>query len=219
MRTDAKDHNILDFEDDMAGASINSIYDFNIIFWLISMLCFTLYGAFLPFNYIAAGFFTEIYFVGMDRFEAQHKAGIYMSIPFFISGFLIPVFGIIIDKYGKRAYLAMAASICGFISFTFFYFAPPIISLILLGCTYSIFASIIWPSISIVVKKNNVGLAYGVTTAIQNFGLVIFPMIVASIFSSTKNYYSTLTFFIFMMIISIVLSMMLIGENYKMGSI
>ena len=218
FRTDENDRNIVEFEDDLAGASISSFYEFNTIFWLLTILCFTLYGAFLPFNYIAAGFFTETYFVGIDKHEAQHLAGIYMSIPFFISAFLIPIFGILIDKYGQRAYLAMGASICGLISFIFFYFASPIVSLILLGCTYSLFASIIWPSISLVVKKSVVGFAYGVTTAIQNFGLVIFPMIVASIYSSTNDYYSTLGFFIFMMILSILISIFLIGENNKMRS-
>jgi MFS family permease len=202
----------------MAGASFSFIYEFNTIFWLISILCFTLYGAFLPFNYIAAGFFTETYFVGMDKHEAQHLAGLYMSIPFFISAFSIPIYGIMIDKFGQRANLALASSICGLISFLLFYFTPPVFALILLGCTYSLFASIIWPSVSLVVKNSVVGLAYGVTTALQNFGLVIFPMIVASIYSNTNNYYSTLGFFIFMMIISIVFSILLMGDNNKMGS-
>lgn len=207
----------MNFENDMAGTSFNSIYEFNTLFWLITIICFTLYGAFLPFNYIAAGFFTETYFVGMDTHEAQHLAGLYMSIPFFISAFSIPIYGIIIDKYGQRANLALASSICGLFSFILFFFTPPIYALILLGCTYSLFASIIWPSVSLVVKESVVGLAYGVTTAIQNFGLVIFPMIVASIYSNTNNYYSTLSFFIFMMVVSIVFSIVLMSENNKIG--
>ncbi len=215
-RVDNKANEHSEYDDEMAGTSINSIYEFNILLWLITILCFTLYGGFLPFNYIASGFFTETYFVGMNKFEAQHLAGIYMSLPFLISAFLIPVFGILIDRYGQRAYLALASSICGLLSFTMFYFASPIAALLLLGCTYSLFASIIWPSVSLVVKKSVVGLAFGVATAIQNFGLVIFPMIVASIYTNTKNYYSTISFFIFMMGLSTIISIILIIENSKM---
>lgn len=218
LRIDVFDGNHTKFDDDMAGASIKSIYEFNLLYWLVTILCFTLYGAFLPFNYIAAGFFTETYFKDMNKFEAQHLAGVYMSIPFFISAFLLPVLGLLIDKFGHRANLAFASSVFGLISFTLFYFAPSIYALILLGLTYSLYASIIWPSISLVVKKSVVGLAYGVSTAIQNFGLVIFPMIVAAIYSNTKNYYSTIGFFIIMMAISILVSIFLIIENYAEDS-
>ena len=180
------------------------------MFWLVTMICLTLYGGYLPFNNISAGFFTENYFKDMKKTEAQHQAGIYMSIPFFLSAFLVPVFGSLIDKYGQRAYLALVASLLGLFSFIMFYFCPPVLALALLGVTYSMFASVVWPAISLVVKKSSAGFAYGVTTSVQNIGLSIFPLIVAAIYSNSKNYYTAISFFIVMMSISIGLSIWLI---------
>jgi MFS family permease len=213
------DYNQFEFsEEDNAAASLSTIGELGTLFWLITLLCLTLYGAVLPFNYIASGFLTETYFKNMSKVEAQNNAGIYMSIPFFISAFVVPLYGIIIDKYGQRAYLSLFASICGFICFIMLYIFPPILGLIILGLTYSMFASVIWPAISLVVKKSQVGFAYGVTTSIQNAGLAIFPIFVADIYSKSKSYYATLIFFLILMIISIILSLLLINKNNEYGS-
>lgn len=193
--------------------SISSMRDLGTMFWIITLLCLTLYGAVLPFNYIASGFLTETYFKDMNKIEAQNKAGVYMSVPFFISAFMVPMYGSIIDKYGQRAYLSLLASMVGLLCFTMFYYCPPLLALIILGLTYSMFASVIWPAISLVVKKNLVGFAYGVTTSIQNAGLALFPIIVAAIYSQSKSYFTTLSFFIILCIISIGLSCVLITQN------
>jgi MFS family permease len=136
-----------------------------------------------------------------------------MSIPFFISAFMVPIYGLLIDKYGQRAYLSLLASMSGLLCFTLFYYLQPIIPLLVLGLTYSMFASVIWPAISLVVKKSLVGFAYGVTTSIQNAGLALFPIVVASIYSSSKSYYATLSFFVILMLISIAFSVVLISVN------
>jgi hypothetical protein len=57
-----------------------------------------------------------------------------------------------------------------------------------LGITYSIFAAIIWPAITLVVNKEFIGIAIGITAALQNLGLVIFPLIIAFIQNNTKDY-------------------------------
>lgn len=203
------------FEADMAGSSISSVKEMNSLYWLITIICITLYGAVLPFNYISSEFFIETHFKGMPKIEAQNKAGIYMSIPFFISAFMVPLYGSLIDKFGQRAYLSLLASFLGLFSFILFFNFTPIAGLIVLGFTYSMFASVIWPAISLVVKKNRVGFAYGLTTSLQNAGLALFPMIVASIYSSSHSYQTTLMFFVILMIISIGLSVLLIFENKK----
>ena len=200
------------FEDDSL-ASISSVAELGSIFWIISLLCVTLYGAVLPFNYIASGFLTENYFNNIPKAEAQNKAGLYMSVPFFISAFMVPIYGMLIDNYGQRAYMSLFASICGFICFLMFYFLPPLYGLITLGMTYSMFASVIWPAISLVVRKDLVGFAYGVTTSLQNAGLSLFPIIVAGIYSNSKSYFTTIFFFLILMLVSILLSFLLIYVN------
>eukprot|EP01017_Pseudomicrothorax_dubius_P050230 TRINITY_DN9472_c0_g1_i2.p1 TRINITY_DN9472_c0_g1~~TRINITY_DN9472_c0_g1_i2.p1 ORF type:complete len:120 (+),score=23.73 TRINITY_DN9472_c0_g1_i2:65-424(+) len=43
---------------------------------------------------------------------------------------------------------------------------------------YSIFVTIIWPSIALIVDTKYLGTAYGLTTAVQNSGMALFPLIV-----------------------------------------
>jgi len=137
--------------------SVKILKDLNFMFWLISIICITMYGAVLPFNYIASGFLTSTVFSNVkDKQKAQEKAGLYMSIPFFISAFMVPIFGTIIDKFGQRAYLTLLSSVVGFVAFMMFSYFNPIYALIVLGLTYSMFASVIWPAISLVVKKSYV---------------------------------------------------------------
>jgi len=65
----------------------------------------------------------------------------------------------------------------------------PLVSLVLLGIGYTLFATVIWPCIPIVVNKLYVSLAFGVTSSVVNLVLVIFPMIVAKIHERTHMYY------------------------------
>jgi MFS family permease len=205
------------YEDDSL-ASLSSILELGSLFWLISLICLFLYGGYLPFNYIASGFLTENYFNNMPKVDAQNKAGLFMSVPFFISAIMVPIYGIIIDIFGQRAYLSLFASFLGFISFTMFFYVPPIYALIMLGLTYSLFASVIWPAISLVVRKDLVGFAYGVTTSLQNAGLSLFPLVVAAIYSHSKNYLTTIYFFLSLMLISILFSIALILVNSRYDS-
>ena len=71
----------------------------------------------------------------------------------------------------------------------------------------------VWPSISLIVPEDYIGIALGFTMSLQNFGLVFFPMIIAHIYSSTKSYDITLLFFIIVMIVSCVLAIFIYVED------
>ena len=47
----------------------------------------------------------------------------------------------------------------------------------------------LWPSVPLVVEAKYIGLGYGITTSVQNGGLAAFPLIIASIYSSSGNTY------------------------------
>ena len=47
---------------------------------------------------------------------------------------------------------------------------------------HSAFAAVLWPSVPFTVPEEKVGLAYGLTTAIQNGGLALFPVLAAAIY-------------------------------------
>ena len=73
-------------------------------------------------------------------------------------------------------------------SFSSFYFANPLVSLVLLGFCYSIFASVLWPSVALVVDRKLVAFALGIMQSFQNLTLFISPIIVATIYTATKSY-------------------------------
>lgn len=52
----------------------------------------------------------------------------------------------------------------------------------------SIYASSLWPTVQATVQQHEVGMAYGVVTAVQNGGLALFPLIVGSLRASLKAY-------------------------------
>ena len=58
----------------------------------------------------------------------------------------------------------------------------PTVPLIGQGLAYSAFAAVLWPSVPFTVPQDRVGKAYGLTTAIQNGGLALFPLLAAAIY-------------------------------------
>ncbi len=130
--------------------------DFGRLFWLVTLLVVVLYGGIVPFNYVLTGFLIETTFQNLSNNEAQTAAGYYLSIVFGISCFLIPIFGYIVDKLGRRAYIFCFACLLGLVSFSLFFFIPAIYPLILLSITSSLCSASIWPCISIIVKPDAV---------------------------------------------------------------
>ena len=65
----------------------------------------------------------------------------------------IPIIGYCVDIVGKRTKLLVTASSIGVITYILFILTYPTIPMILLGFTYSLFATIIWPCLALVVKK------------------------------------------------------------------
>ena len=61
-------------------------------------------------------------------------------------------------------------------------------SLSILGISYSIFASVLWPCVALVTNKKLLGLALGIMQSFQNLTLFISPIIVASIYTATNSY-------------------------------
>jgi MFS family permease len=138
-----------------------------------------------------------------------------MALPFFISSLLVPFIGITVDKMGRRGILMISAALLGVLTYVMFICVSPIYPLITLGLTYSIFASVLWPSLTLVVPKDILGIALGFATSMQNVGLVFIPLIVAFIFTKSQSYDATLMFFVFLLILSLILSVIVQFEDFK----
>ena len=104
-----------------------------------------------------------------------------MATTYLVAGLLTPFFGAAIDWFGYRAILVLASAIAitGVHLLLALTMLDPTISLVLLGFCYSIYASALWPSIAVVIEPKYQATAYGVVTAVQNFGLAVSPLIVS----------------------------------------
>ena len=76
-----------------------------------------------------------------------------MTLQFITSTLFIPIIGYCVDTLGKRTKLLVIAASLGVITYCLFLLTYPTLPLILLGITYSLFATVIWPSLALIVKK------------------------------------------------------------------
>jgi nitrate/nitrite transporter NarK len=192
---------------------IRDLLDFNVSFWLISISCLVVYGTVLPFNNVSQSFLMQKY--GFD----QIKAGAIQGIPFTISAIASPFLGGAVDRIGQRAtllalsaaFLTLTHSLMAFTDLT------PYVTLAILGTSYAIYSSAMWPSIAYVVPENVLGSAYGIATSIQNFGLFAFPLVVGSVRDASPSYKNVEIFFALIGLIGLVVGVVLNVVDYRNG--
>jgi MFS family permease len=147
-------------------------------------------------------------------------AGYLFGVPYIISACSSPLLGYVIDKIGKRALLTCIASATLILAFTSSMMMPEchqcynqVYPLIFTGIGYSIYAAAIWGSIPYVVPASTVGTAFGITTAIQNIGLVTAPTLVGMIKDKTKHidhgYFWVEVFFIALNVLGLIFNVTL----------
>jgi len=145
-----------EFYDSVVIAENSSYKHLPAIYWFTCLFIIFGYGSYLPFNNIASGFLTETFFKDLDKQEAEKKAGFYMSIPFAISCFFVPIFGHLVDKYGKRATITLLSSLFGVFGFASFFFLAPVFGFVIIGFSYTLTATVCWNIISIVLKTDEI---------------------------------------------------------------
>ncbi len=189
VKMDESNKNGENIEEDTNIGFKESVANLNIIYWLLLFSAIFFYGAILSFNYIATSFFIEIFFHKMKKENAETLAGFYMSIPFIIGTVFIPVLGVIVNLIGKRSHFIILGSIIGFSGFVILYASRPIIALIMIGISYTLFATVIWPCVTFVINKKLLAFAFGFFSSIVNLSLFLFQFIVILIFHRTNSYY------------------------------
>jgi MFS family permease len=186
-----------------AGATdkvvFRDIKAFGLSYWYIVALCITFYSAIFPFETFAYKFF-------MDAHRVTREAGgdlVGMLTLFTMFG--TPIFGLFVDRLGKRALLMMLGSLLlipvylmmAYIrsaSYVTVYlpssadghFAlvahhlPPILllTMAMMGIAFSLIPAVMWPSVAYLVDQSKLGTAYGLMTMIQNIGLAGFNLMV-----------------------------------------
>ncbi len=186
-----------------AGATdkvvFGDIKTFGLSYWYIVALCVTFYSAIFPFETFAYKFFMGAHNV------TREAGGDLVAMLTLFTMFGTPIFGLFVDKLGKRALLMMLGSILlipvylmmaymrspGFVTVYLLsanngqlsfvpHHLPPILllTMAMMGVAFSLIPAVMWPSVAYLVEQSKLGTAYGLMTMIQNIGLAGFNLMV-----------------------------------------
>jgi len=193
------------FEIGAAGATDKVVFSdikaFGLSYWYIVALCITFYSAIFPFETFAYKFFMDAHHV------TREAGGDLVGMLTLFTMFGTPLFGLFVDKLGKRALLMMLGSLLlipvylmmAYIRSAHYvtvylpssadgHFAlvahhlPPILllTMAMMGIAFSLIPAVMWPSVAYLVELSKLGTAYGLMTMIQNIGLAGFNLMVGA---------------------------------------
>jgi len=178
---------------------LKDVIGFPLSFWLLSVICLAYYVAIFPFVSLGVPFFQK-------KFEfTQKNANFIASLPYLISAPASPVLGILIDKTGRNVLYVTVAIVITLICHVVlaFTFINPYFAIIIMGLSYSLLASALWPIAALIIPEYQLGTAYGMMQAIQNLGLALCNMLTGLIVDQ-EGYIWLELFFVFWLAIALV---------------
>jgi nitrate/nitrite transporter NarK len=95
----------------------------------------------------------------------------------------------------------------------------PVIPMIILGAAFVLVPASMWPSVPLVVKKERVGTAFGIMTAIQNIGLGLFPYLNGKLREVTGSYTASQIMFASLGLFGLLFAYLLLRADKKEGNI
>lgn len=142
------------------------IFKFGKSYWYIVALCVTFYSIIFPFRLFAIDYFMAAHH--MTREAAGKLNGV---LPF-MSMWSMPLFGLLADKIGKRAFLMTLGSVLVIpVFFMMGYTHTPLwIPVGMLGIAFSLIPAVMWPSVAYLVEERRLGSAYALMTLCQQVG-------------------------------------------------
>jgi len=181
------------------------IFSFNPAFWYITALCVTFYSAIFPFQTFAVKFFIEQHNV------TREIGGFLSSMLTLFAMFLTPIFGLIVDKIGKRSILMMIGSAALIPVYMIMVYTDInlYIPMGIMGFAFSLVPAVMWPTVALVVDNKKLGTAYGLMTMIQNIGLTLFNLMIGAINDVTGGYNAGMWIFSFLGFLGLFFSFLL----------
>ena len=153
---------------------VSDLFKFSLNYWLIVALCITFYSAIFPFQTFAVKFFIEAH--GTSR----EFGGFLSSMLTLFAMIATPLFGLLVDRVGKRALFMMFGSmllipVYLMMAYTHINLYVP---MAMMGVAFSLIPAVMWPSVAYIVEQSKLGTAYGLMTMIQNIGLFGFNLLI-----------------------------------------
>jgi MFS family permease len=153
---------------------LKDLFKFGVSYWYIVALCITFYSGIFPFQTFAVKFFMEAH--GTTR----EFGGFLSSMLTLFAMIFTPLFGLLVDRVGKRSLFMMFGSfllipVYLLMAYTHVSLYVP---MALMGVAFSLIPAVMWPSVAYVVDAPKLGTAYGLMTMIQNIGLAGFNLLI-----------------------------------------
>ena len=211
------------------------IKQFKASFWYVTFLCFTFYSAVFPFTNLSTDMFVDKWGIartaaGEGSFLARvfsnffhlfGTAGGITSIIIFASMIFAPFGGRLVDRIGKRASLMVWGSLilipCHLLMGLTRVF--PVWPMAALGVAFVLVPAALWPSVPLLVRKERVGTAFGLMTAIQNIGLGGFSLLNGLLRDATKSYTASSIMFASLGILGLIFAFLLKRADGREGGI
>lgn len=169
-----------------------SLYKFSASYWYIVALCVVFYAAIFPFRTFAIDYFQQAH--GITR----EAAGLLSSLLPVAAIILTPLFGLWVDKVGRRSLFMAAGTLVMvplFLAVTYLPAGPDInlvipfigsapvpltlfVVIFLLGAVFSLIPAVMWPSVAYIVEERRLGSAFALMTLCQQLGWMVVPPIV-----------------------------------------
>lgn len=166
------------FEMGSAGTTdkvvFSDLWKFGRSYWFIVALCITFYSGIFPFQTFAVKFF-------MDVHGATRELGGFLSSMLTLFAMIAtPLFGLLVDRIGKRALFMMFGSLLLIPVYLIMAYSQIslYVPMAMMGIAFSLIPAIMWPSVAYIVEENKLGTAYGLMTLIQNVGLAGFNLLI-----------------------------------------
>lgn len=171
---------------------LKGLYKFSPSYWYIVALCVVFYSTVFPFRAFAIKYFIEAH--GTSR----EVGGILNSLLPLSAMIATPLFGLMVDKIGKRSLFMAVGSLMLLPLFLIATYAPPgamislwfpsvgsftvpitlLLVMSLLGIAFSLIPAIMWPSVAYIVEPRRLGSAYSMMTLCQQVGMAAIPWLI-----------------------------------------
>ena len=169
-----------------------NLYRFSPSYWYIVALCVVFYSTVFPFRSFAIDYFQQAH--GLSR----EAAGILSSLLPFAAIVATPLFGLWVDRVGRRSWFMAVGSLAMLPLFLVVTYAPPgpvvpvpltgvglpltlLLSILLFGAVFSLIPAVMWPSVAYIVEPNRLGSAYALMTFCQQIGWAVVPLAIGGL--------------------------------------
>jgi len=154
--------------------NLRQIFSFSTSYWFIVALCITFYSGIFPFQTFAVKFFQEAH-------GASRELGGFLSSMLTLFAMIgTPLFGLLVDRVGKRSLFMMFGSLLLIPVYLLMAYSNVslYVPMAMMGIAFSLIPAVMWPSVAYVVGEEKLGTAYGLMTMIQNIGLFGFNLLI-----------------------------------------